>query len=243
MQKILWSLVCLFCLGAIVNALVLSESEQQILDQVKSKAVQVLQDRFPGWRSGDVQVQLQIDERKRFYLTDLIPTQDLAIHIFLPESSAPSDKYMLLVQLEQKEVKPKSFYLLTNVEVNRRVYVAGQNISNKTLISKDMLESPTLNIAGRGADLVFSYAEIAGLETKTHIRKGDLLRSWMFKQKPLIDRGQDITMIYHQDGIVLKIQGRAMEPGALGQNIRCYRVNSNKNFTGKVQDANTVLID
>ena len=96
-------------------------------------------------------------------------------------------------------------------------------------------------IARRCASVEPLAAELAGKRLKRRMKAGQILTDDCLESPPLIERGEEITLIVHYKNIIVGCPGKAWQNGRLGEKI-LVRNQYGKNLTGTVQDANTVLI-
>ena len=60
--------------------------------------------------------------------------------------------------------------------------------------------------------------------------------------KPIIKRGEEVTVVLDQNGMVISTKGVTREDGYLGRSVRVRNSMSKKEFQAEVLDAKTVKV-
>ncbi len=91
-------------------------------------------------------------------------------------------------------------------------------------------------------EAIFDESSIIGLETRRPITARTILSKSMFGKPQLIKTGDNITIISTSGTVVVKVNGQALQGGAVGDIIRVRNLSSGKGLLGRVVDENTVII-
>jgi flagellar basal body P-ring formation protein FlgA len=91
-------------------------------------------------------------------------------------------------------------------------------------------------------DAVGSLEQVVGLEARTALAAGALLRQADLIKPERVKRDENVTLVYQVPGILLTSRGKAMEPGADGDVISVLNVQSNRTVQGKVTGPGRVTI-
>ena len=84
--------------------------------------------------------------------------------------------------------------------------------------------------------------QLVGMTARRPLRAGHTLRLTDVSMAATIKKNAAVTLSVQTDNMSLTTPGRALEDGALGQPIRVVNTTSNKQLTGIVKDATTVVI-
>ena len=76
---------------------------------------------------------------------------------------------------------------------------------------------------------------------RNYINKGDVLESWMVEPIPDIQKGEVVKAVVTKKNIMLTLEGRVLENGNIGQDIRVEL--NNKVVIGKLNDEKTIYIN
>lgn len=85
-------------------------------------------------------------------------------------------------------------------------------------------------------------ADASGLELGESLLPGSVLTTRMIRQRPVISRGRLVEVLVQDGGLTISVRALALEDGLPGQVIRVRNPHSQKEFNGKVQNADTVLV-
>jgi flagella basal body P-ring formation protein FlgA len=97
---------------------------------------------------------------------------------------------------------------------------------------------PKAELAGEaiGAD------DAIGLSAKRPLRSGQVLRSSDLLKTDAIARNEAVTIVYETPGIMLKMRGKALEAGAVGELINVLNIQSNRTVQGAITGPGQVVI-
>ena len=122
-----------------------------------------------------------------------------------------------------------------------KVAVLKKSLGNEHLLSPDDLELVELETTGSRSSPIKSIEELAGKRLKRRMKAGQVLTADCVENPPLIERGDEITLVLYYKSITVVCQGKAWQNGRQGEKI-LVRNQYGKNLMGTVQDARTVLI-
>ena len=84
--------------------------------------------------------------------------------------------------------------------------------------------------------------DIVGLEAKITLYPGRPIRPEHVGSPALVERNQPVTVVYHQNGLMIATDARALSRGAAGDVVRVMNLSSRTTVSGKVQPDGSVLI-
>jgi flagella basal body P-ring formation protein FlgA len=93
-----------------------------------------------------------------------------------------------------------------------------------------------------GADGIAAADDAVGLAVRQPVRQGQPLHRNDLMKAELVHRDDAVSLIYEVPGILLTTQGKALEPGALGDVISVLNVQSKRTIQGIVTSPNRVTI-
>lgn len=89
---------------------------------------------------------------------------------------------------------------------------------------------------------VVSLDQLQHMELVRPLNAGTMLSTGMFREKMLIERGQEVVIVAESPGIQVRMAGVALESGKSGQLISVRNNNSGREIEGKVLDGGTVQV-
>jgi len=122
-----------------------------------------------------------------------------------------------------------------------KVAVMNKDVRQGELLSPDDFSLIEREITRKNSNPVRTAEEAAHKKLKRSVKAGQILTLDHLEIPPLIERGDEITLVVQYKSIRVSCQGKAWEKGHLGDRIMV-RNRYGKNLVGEVKDSHTVLI-
>lgn len=126
------------------------------------------------------------------------------------------------------------FQVLARFQVERKVLVAKETLDRETELSPQHFEWAWQEERGMHDDTFESVEELVGLVTKRTLIKGQALRQSYVKHKTAIKRGQMVRVNFNLSAISISSHVKALEDGAIGQDIQVMHPTTRKILQAKV---------
>lgn len=97
-------------------------------------------------------------------------------------------------------------------------------------------------INGFSAPFLGSASQLLGRSTDRTLPAGTSLTADMFTVDPVIDRGQDVTLVAQADGLIVRAAGRALDDAHRGQRLRVENLSSHKVVQGVAESSRIVEV-
>ena len=94
-----------------------------------------------------------------------------------------------------------------------------------------------------GATKIPSKADLINYWTKVTIPKGAVIDHRRLRPIPVVVVGQDVSIVSQVGAIEIKVAGRALEDGRIGERIRVQNKNSEKRLRGVIMPDKTIMVD
>lgn len=127
--------------------------------------------------------------------------------------------------------------------------VTAQGVAADTLTAARLVRANTVISA---ADLAVSDAEIPGalgadtdiegLEAKVTLYPGHPIRPQDVGPAALIERNQQVVLVYRNGGLTILTEARSLSRGAVGDTIRAMNLSSRTTVFGRVEPDGTVSV-
>ncbi|MFO8044942.1 MAG: flagellar basal body P-ring formation chaperone FlgA [Halomonas sp.] len=111
-------------------------------------------------------------------------------------------------------------YLQAEVDVIASYPVAATDIAPGTVLTQAHLVHRQGNLAELARHAVRDATPLLGQQARRGIRAGSPLQSQFFQARALVERGQTVVVEAGGASFLVTRSGEAMEPGALGENVR-----------------------
>jgi flagella basal body P-ring formation protein FlgA len=91
-------------------------------------------------------------------------------------------------------------------------------------------------------DIFTSEKQVLGHTLSKGLGPQEILTTRHMDHKPVIKRGEEVTVVLDQNGLVITTRGVTREDGYLGRHVRVRNAKSKKEFQAEVVDARTVKV-
>ena len=140
----------------------------------------------------------------------------------------------------------QKLYKVVSVPLKIRVF---ENVvlSNKDISPDDVINENDLLIERRetttsGKDVIYKIEDAIGKQPKNNIKKGDIFKSNMLRDVPLLERGRFVTIKVIKGNIVVTTPGKAMQNGSLNDYIKVLNLSSNEQIVAQIDGSTSVII-
>jgi len=116
-------------------------------------------------------------------------------------------------------------------------------ISPRTTIVDSMITWKEIETSKLGATKIPQKDELVNYWTKVSIPKGVVIDHRRLRVIPAVVIGQEVSLVSQIGSIEVKIAGKALEDGRVGERIRVQNINSQKRLRGVVMPNKTVMVN
>jgi len=139
---------------------------------------------------------------------------------------------------------PSSWRLFVPVRIRRhaQVLVLTRSIAAGDTIRADMLTQETRETSRMIGAPLSEPASAIGQIARRALAAGSVLASAHLRAPDAIRRGDQVTLVSRQGGIEVRMAGRALSAGSIGERISAENLSSRRRVQGVVTDAGEVHI-
>ncbi|MBO8130525.1 MAG: flagellar basal body P-ring formation protein FlgA [Candidatus Marinimicrobia bacterium] len=125
------------------------------------------------------------------------------------------------------------------------VLIAKENISPGETIDNEKIEIRRLKIERGNLDFfrLKDLPEISGMVAKRFIRKGEIIRDHMIKEKPFVSRGSRVKVKLESKNFDVMTEGVLKEDGYLNRRVRVACEPAGKILTGVLKEKELVVVE
>ena len=136
-------------------------------------------------------------------------------------------------------------HFLASAEVDSTIDypVLTRNIDRGMLVRSEDIKLLPLNAAKQPADAITTPEELIGLQAKSHLPAGSVIRKSQLEQAMLIRRGQRVSIVHESGLLRVSATGLALEDGEKGHIIRVQNESSKKIIDGRVTSPQIVEVE
>jgi flagella basal body P-ring formation protein FlgA len=111
----------------------------------------------------------------------------------------------------------------------------------------DVVRAPDVAIERRPkaetrSDVSSSVSGLVGLAARRALRAGEVLRTGDLQKPELVQRNDNVTLVYEAPGLVLTMRGKALDSGAVGDTVSVLNVQSKRTVQGTVSGPGQVSV-
>jgi len=128
------------------------------------------------------------------------------------------------------------------VKIVADVVSAAREIESGQVIAEHDLEYVKSDLSELRPGTYNDMEDLVGKQAYRRVREGEIISRSMIETRPDINSGDMVTLVVTSPGLVVATQGKALEKGFIGENIRVLNVQSNQTLNGIVVDETTVEI-
>lgn len=164
-----------------------------------------------------------------------------ALRAFLPRGSRDIGKTTVGVKCE--DAKPWSLHLAMTVSMYRNVLVSTQQ-----LLRGDIITVNDVKLASRDlSTLPYGYIDKLdagiGMKLKRRVQAGMAITPSMIDKPKVISRGQKVTIIAQSGRMQVRMSGKALAHGAIGDRIAVQNMASKQKLEGIVIAAGEIRVE
>lgn len=162
----------------------------------------------------------------------------------LQVTMAPGTKLMGNTSLTIRCSSPQKWKIHVAAHIDGQVsaLIARHPIPRGMVIRNDDLEFVSRRYSQLNHGYYVSAKLLTNMEAKRNIRAGQIMTPNLIKAQKLVLRGEHITIIAQNGGINLRVKGKALMDGQIGQTIKVRNLNSKKLIYARVISAGMVRV-
>lgn len=140
------------------------------------------------------------------------------------------------------ENKPWTIYVRANVSAQKSVPILTRSLSRHTLITEQDIELASRPIQSSTQDIIYDPSQIIGMEAARPLSVGSTVRTNQLRPPKVISRGQQITLIAGDNGLEVRMQGKALKDAAVGERVNVTNLSSGQQVEGIANSDGTVSV-
>jgi flagella basal body P-ring formation protein FlgA len=228
-----------------VSGVQASDADSQDQASVQTISVEMFRDAFdqfvfrqPDLASADVVI-----SKFKVVRNDPVPAGDVDIQL-LRTNNRPLSRYVRIKAVVSVDKIPvNNAEVCAWLDVFESVVCAAKDLPQGRVLKKTDLSVVRQNISKNMDDVVKDAGRVVGFMAKRSIRKGDMVTHWMVEKKPVVKRGDQVTILVESGLLRVTIPGKALDDGFAGETVSVENSMSNKKIFARVIDEVTVQVD
>jgi len=163
------------------------------------------------------------------------------LQAFLPDGSRDMGKTTIGVKCIGS--KPWSLHVPVTISVYKDVLVASRQLQKGTILTEADIKLKKMDLAKLHYGFFEELKQGTGKKLKRRLLAGAVLTPAILKNPQLIRRGQKINIMAQSGRMVIRMDGKALANGAVGERIKVMNEKSGKKLEGVITSTGEVKID
>lgn len=138
--------------------------------------------------------------------------------------------------------KPWSLYVTVNIKKITDLYVSASPLSRGDMITEEHIHKVKRDINKLRQGFYSNKQDLIGMIAKRSIRAGTILSSKHLTPPIIIQKGDNVDIMAKTPSLVIRMEGKAMSDGAIGQKIRVRNKSSRRIVDAVVVSQNLVKV-
>ena len=172
----------------------------------------------------------------------LVAEGDVAVQVRQLSSRPLRGPTMLKVGVMGGGRMQKEMSVTADIRHFGQVLVADIGLRRGEALSSEAVALAERDITRNRDGFFTDSAELDGLRMRRAIRPGNVLTQRHVEPVPVVERGDEITLIAGNAQLQISLRGEAMQDGGIGERIRVRNPDSGKVLYGEVVDSRNVLV-
>ena len=225
-----------FFLIFIVPAFALTDPEHEVAVKIKEFVIA----KYPHWAAEDIRITFKYPEETFDKMGELGEKAAVRIgkvnNLFRPVGNA-----IFPIEVKQNNNITR-FLVRAKVEVFKKIVVAANTIKRAQVIIEEDVTIEARDVALLPEKYFYTVSDVFNREAKSTISKKSAIFDWMIKKKPLLHRGEKVTILVISDGVKIEAKGTTLSEGNKGEEIMVKRDDSKKSIKAKIISADKVEV-
>jgi flagella basal body P-ring formation protein FlgA len=129
------------------------------------------------------------------------------------------------------------------VAVYKDVIVITKPLPRGTILEQENMRVMKYDMSQLPAGYVEDQQDAVGMELTRRLASDTPLTTNLIRKPKIIKRGQQVSIIARSGGMEVRMMGKALEHGAVGERIRVQNLRSKKKVEGTVTPSGDVRVD
>jgi flagella basal body P-ring formation protein FlgA len=172
----------------------------------------------------------------------IFPDDPVTLKILEMPTSGLSASFICRFELLAGEEVIGNYQQALSARVWKEVFVAGSNIIRGQALRDADIGLERRDIVNNRDYLVELPFENPYVEFRENVPAGAQITARTLRLRAIIKRGRQVDAVARDGGLTISVRAEALEDGVPGQMVRVRNIRSKREFKGKVQDEQTVVV-
>ncbi len=172
-----------------------------------------------------------------------VPAGVLSFQLFQKSKGSPKRYVRLVVIVSVDGISRNEVRLSGWVDVFEKVVCTTRAMQPGEIVKASDVYLARKNISRLSTRVLTDIQSVIGLMLKRDIKENICLKAWMLKKKPIVKRGDIVTILAERGGIKVTASGMIMEKGFSGEMVKVRNTMSKKHIYARIINDTTVMVD
>lgn len=172
----------------------------------------------------------------------VVPDEPLSVKITEMPTSGVSPSFICRFEMIAGEEVVGTYQQPLGAKVWTEIFVARSNLTRGQALRDADIGLERRDIVNNRDYLTSVPMENPYIEFRENVPAGTQITARQLRLRAVIKRGRMVDAIAHDGGLTISVRAEALEDGVPGQMLRVRNVRSKREFKGKVQDEQTVVV-
>ena len=163
------------------------------------------------------------------------------LQAFLPKGSREIGKTTVGVKCTGP--KPWSLHVPVTISIYKNVLVSARQVQKNAVLTASDIKLVKYDLANLSYGYFEEIKDGIGMKLKRRVLAGAVLTPAMLKKPQIISRGQKVTMMVQSGSMVVRMTGKALGSGAVGERIKIMNVKSRQKLEGIITTTGEVEVE
>lgn len=164
-----------------------------------------------------------------------------SLSAFVPKGRRLIGKTTVGIRCEGKN--PWSLHVAATISAYQMVAVASRQLQKGSVLSESDIRLKKMDVSTLPYGFIEEIKNGVGKKLRRRILKGAVLTPSMLKSPQIVNRGQEITIMALSGRMKVKVKGKALASGAVGERIKVMNLKSQHKLEGVITQSGEVKID
>ena len=224
----------MICLGTLCTNV--SAAEYQSVESIRNAARQFVYEHTKAAYDQEADIEVgRLDSRLR------LSQCDMPLEVYLPQGSRDLGRFTVGVRCTDD--KPWSLHVPTTVTIYKNIIVTAESLARGKILTENDFKHLEYDVSKLPAGYIVDASYGVGMELKRRLSGGVPLTTTMMRKPKIIKRGQQVSIIAKAGNVEVRMSGKALAHGAVGERIRVLNLKSKKKLEGIVTPSGDVKVD
>jgi flagella basal body P-ring formation protein FlgA len=173
----------------------------------------------------------------------LVPDEALALRVIDLPNTGISGNFIVRCEMKAGDEIVGNWQINVNAKIWREVWVARSAVLRGQPLAAADIGQERRDLLSFKEGLTALPSDINSYDVAENLTGGSILTGRSIKQRPIVKRGKTLDALVQDGPLQILVKVEALEDGLPGQFVRVRNIKSRREFRGKVENEETILVN